>query len=158
MPQISSETGNLIKTIHTMKRFLFSLSILLAACINSFAHANNEGDSPNDNSQIYNLAMVEILPEFPGGSTEMYKWIAEHIIYPAQAIDEGIQGKVIVDFVISENGDIENVRVLRAKHPALDKEAVRVIKSMPKWRPGQINGKNVKTSYLVPVTFKLPQK
>lgn len=141
-----------------MKRFLLSFTLLFALSLSSFSHANNDGNSQNDNSQIYNLAMVEIMPEFPGGSAEMYKWMAEHIIYPAQALEEEIQGKVIVDFVISDNGDVENVRVLRGKHQALDKEAVRVIKSMPKWRPGQINGKNVKTSYLVPVTFKLPQK
>ncbi len=107
--------------------------------------------------EVYNIAMVEQQPEFPGGAQAMYKWLNDHINYPPVAAEEGDQGKVIVEFVVSKTGSIENVRVLRGRHPALDKEAIRVVKAMPKWNPGRNNGNAVKVTYTLPVTFKLQQ-
>ncbi|MDE5554859.1 MAG: energy transducer TonB [Muribaculaceae bacterium] len=107
--------------------------------------------------EVYNIAMVEQQPEFPGGAQAMYKWLNAHINYPPVAAEEGDQGKVIVEFVVSKTGSIENVRVLRGRHPALDKEAIRVVKAMPKWNPGRNNGNAVKVTYTLPVTFKLQQ-
>ncbi|MGN0219814.1 MAG: energy transducer TonB [Muribaculaceae bacterium] len=112
---------------------------------------------PVEEEKVYNMAMVEQQPEFPGGTAEMYKWLSSHINYPAAASEEGVQGKVIVEFVVSRTGKVENVRVLRGRHPALDKEAVRVVKSMPAWNPGRNNGQPVKVTYTLPVTFKLQQ-
>lgn len=112
---------------------------------------------PVEEEKVYNMAMVEQLPEFPGGTAEMYKWLGSHINYPAAASEEGVQGKVIVEFVVSKTGKVENVRVLRGRHPALDKEAVRVVKAMPAWNPGRNNGQPVKVTYTLPVTFKLQQ-
>lgn len=101
------------------------------------------------------IAMVEQKPQFPGGEAAMYKWLGDNIVYPAAASEEGVQGRVVVEFVVGKDGSITNVRVVRPRHPALDKEAVRVIKSMPKWVPGRNNGQPVKVTYTLPVTFKL---
>ena len=114
-------------------------------------------EKPVVNDQVYNMAMVEQQPEFPGGQQAMYKWLGDHINYPPVAAEEGVQGKVIVEFVVSKTGAVENVRVLRGRHPALDKEAIRVVKAMPNWNPGRNNGNPVKVTYTLPVTFKLQQ-
>ncbi len=114
-------------------------------------------EKPVVEDEVYNIAMVEQQPEFPGGAQAMYKWLSDHINYPPVAAEEGVQGKVIVEFVVSKTGAIENAKVLRGRHPALDKEALRVVKAMPKWNPGRNNGNAVKVTYTLPVTFKLQQ-
>lgn len=106
---------------------------------------------------IYNTANVQQQPEFPGGQEAMYKWIGEHLQYPAAAAEEGASGKVTIEFVVSKTGAIENAKVIRGRHPALDKEALRVVKAMPKWNPGRNNGQPVKVTYILPVQFKLNQ-
>lgn len=108
-----------------------------------------------EEEQPVSIAMVEQKPEFPGGEAAMYKWLSENIVYPSAASEEGVQGRVVVEFVVGKDGSITNVRVLRPRHPALDKEAVRVVKAMPKWIPGRNNGQPVKVTYTLPVTFKL---
>lgn len=105
--------------------------------------------------KVYNIAMVEQKPEFVGGEAAMYKWLGDHINYPAAAAEEGVSGRVVVEFEVSKTGSIEKVRVIRGRHPALDKEALRVVKSMPKWNPGRNNGQPVKVTYTLPVTFRL---
>ena len=101
------------------------------------------------------IAMVEQKPEFPGGEAAMYKWLGDNINYPPAASEEGVQGRVVVEFVVGKDGSITNVRVVRPRHPALDKEALRVVKAMPKWVPGRNNGQPVKVTYTLPVTFRL---
>ena len=108
-----------------------------------------------EEEQPMNIAMVEQKPEFNGGEAAMYKWLSENIVYPSAASEQGVQGRVVVEFVVGKDGSITNVRVLRPRHPALDKEAVRVVKAMPKWIPGRNNGQPVKVTYTLPVTFKL---
>ena len=108
-----------------------------------------------EEEQPMNIAMVEQKPEFNGGEAAMYKWLSENIVYPSAASEQGVQGRVVVEFVVGKDGPITNVRVLRPRHPALDKEAVRVVKAMPKWIPGRNNGQPVKVTYTLPVTFKL---
>lgn len=108
-----------------------------------------------EDEQPMNIAMVEQKPEFPGGEAAMYKWLGDNIVYPAQASEEGVQGRVVVEFVVGKDGSISGVRVARPRHPALDKEAVRVIKAMPKWIAGRNNGQPVKVTYTLPVTFRL---
>lgn len=112
---------------------------------------------PVEEEKVYNIAMVEQKPEFPGGEQALYKWLRDNVHYPTIAAEEGVSGRVIVEFVVSKTGAIENVRVLRGRHQALDKEAVRVVKAMPKWNPGRNNGQAVKVTYTLPVTFKLQQ-
>ena len=103
----------------------------------------------------YDMAIVEQMPQFPGGVAAMYKWLSEQIKYPASAKENGIQGRVVVQFVIGENGSISNVKVVRGTDPALDAEAIRVIKAMPRWSPGRNKGLPVKVSYNLPITFKM---
>ena len=105
--------------------------------------------------KVYTMAMVEQKPEFPGGEAAMYKWLGDHISYPAQASEEGVSGRVVVQFDITKTGSIENVKVIRGRHPALDKEAMRLVKAMPNWQPGRNNGQPVKVTFILPVTFKL---
>ncbi|MCC8119758.1 MAG: energy transducer TonB [Bacteroidales bacterium] len=112
-------------------------------------------EKPKEDNIVYTTANVQQQPEFPGGEAAMYKWLADHIQYPAVAAEEGVQGKVIVEFVVSKSGAIENAKVLRGPHKALEQEALRVVKSMPAWNPGRNNGQAVKVTYVLPVTFKL---
>ena len=111
--------------------------------------------APKVDDEPVSIAMVEQKPEFPGGEAEMYKWLSNNIVYPSAASEEGVQGRVVVEFVVGKDGSITNVRVVRPRHPALDKEALRVVKAMPKWMPGRNNGQPVKVTYTLPVTFKL---
>lgn len=96
---------------------------------------------------------VEQMPEFPGGEVAMQKYVEANIKYPQEAVAEGIEGKVYCSFVVTETGSIEHIEVRRGVHPALDKEAVRVIKEMPNWKPGKQNGKAVAVRMTVPITF-----
>lgn len=101
------------------------------------------------------LFMSQIMPEFPGGRKGLQKYIANNIKYPKDAITDDIQGKVFVRFVIDDLGKVEQVSVIRSVHPLLDKEAVRIVESLPEWKPGSQNGKNVKVWYTVPIVFQL---
>ena len=98
---------------------------------------------------------VEEMPEFPGGAEAMMKSIAGNIKYPEAAIDKNIEGRVFVSFVIEKDGSVSNVKVLRGIGGGCDEEAVRVIKGMPKWKPGIQEGKPVRVSYMMPINFKL---
>lgn len=111
-------------------------------------------EKPKDEGPV-SMAMVEQKPSFPGGDAAMYKWLNDNIIYPAAASDEGVQGKVTVQFIVEKDGSISHVQVVRGKHPALDAEAARVIRKMPRWTPGRNNGQPVRVTYHLPVQFKL---
>lgn len=99
--------------------------------------------------------IVEQPPSFPGGESAMYEWLSKNINYPVIAQENNIQGRVTCQFVVGRNGEIEDVKVVRGVDPSLDKEAIRVIKSMPKWIPGRQGGNAVKVRYTLPVQFKL---
>lgn len=100
---------------------------------------------------------VEQMPQVPGGDAELYKWISSHIKYPTMAAENNIQGRVTVRFVVKEDGSIGRVEVLRGKDPDLDKEAQRVVKTLPKFIPGKMNGRAVQVWYTLPINFKLQQ-
>ena len=102
------------------------------------------------------FVVVEKMPEFPGGQQALFKYLSENVKYPVIAQENGIQGRVICQFVVNRDGSIVDVEVVRSGgDPSLDKEAIRVIKSMPKWKPGKQRGKAVRVKYTVPVNFKL---
>ena len=102
------------------------------------------------------FVVVESMPEFPGGQQALFRFLSENVKYPVIAQENGIQGRVICQFVVNKDGSIVDVEVARSGgDPSLDKEAVRVIKSMPKWKPGKQRGKPVRVKYTVPVNFKL---
>ena len=102
------------------------------------------------------FVVVETMPEFPGGPQEMMKFIGTNIKYPVIAQENGIQGRVICQFVVEKDGKVTDIQVVRSSGDAsLDKEAVRVINSMPKWKPGKQRGKPVRVKYTIPVNFRL---
>ena len=99
--------------------------------------------------------VAEKNPEFPGGVQGLSAYLSKSIKYPAIAEEEGIQGQVFVTFIIDVDGSVTNIKVDKSVHPALDKEAVRVVSSMPRWVPGELSGKPVKVKYTMPVKFGL---
>ncbi len=99
--------------------------------------------------------VVEQMPEFPGGMAGLMQYLSKNIKYPTIAQENGTQGRVTVQFVVNRDGSIVDAKVLRGVDPYLDKEAIRVISSMPKWKPGMQRGKAVRVKYTVPVMFRL---
>jgi protein TonB len=130
-----------------MKKLLFFLVALMVA---SVSVAQNQ---ENPEKRVFDV--VEKMPEFPGGSAGLMKWLSDNVKYPAKAEEGGIQGRVVCTFVIERDGSVTDVRVARSIEPLLDNEAVRVLSKMPKWNPGTQNGKPVRVKYTVPVTFRL---
>ncbi len=117
--------------------------------------ANKPEMKPNADG-VYQI--VEEMPQFPSGETKMMEYIAKNINYPQEARDKGIEGRVFIGMVIEKDGSVSNVRVLRGIGGGCDEEAVRVISSMPKWKPGKVGGEPVPVSYMLPVNFKLQEK
>ena len=101
------------------------------------------------------LKVVEVMPVFPGGAGKMKEYIAKNIVYPTYAIENGIQGRVFVTFVVERDGSISNVKVRRGIGFGCDEEAIRVIQSMPKWKPARQRGETVRCSYTIPIIFKM---
>lgn len=99
--------------------------------------------------------VVEQMPQFPGGDAALFEYLSTHIEYPTIAEENGVQGRVIVTFVVERDGSIADVKVVKSVDPSLDKEASRVVAGMPKWIPGKQNGSAVRVKYTVPVTFRL---
>ena len=101
------------------------------------------------------FTVVEQMPMFPGGDAALMSYLANNIHYPTVAAENGVQGRVVVGFVVERDGSITDVRILRGVDPSLDREAMRVVKSMPRWTPGKQNGSAVRVKYQVPVAFRL---
>ena len=114
------------------------------------------GEEASDEVPVFRV--VEEMPEFPGGMGECLKFLGKNIKYPVEAQKAGVQGKVIVQFVVEKDGNIANPKVVRSIDPDLDGEAIRVISIMPKWKPGMQKGQPVRVKYTVPVTFRLDGK
>ncbi|MBI9065818.1 MAG: energy transducer TonB [Salinivirgaceae bacterium] len=110
-------------------------------------------EEEEEEAQVFFI--VENMPEFPGGDVELRNYINKNVVYPEIAKENGIQGRVFIQFVVNRNGEVEGVKVVRGVDPSLDKEAVRVIKTLPKWAPGSQRGKPVKVSFTVPINFQL---
>ena len=99
--------------------------------------------------------IVEEMPAFPGGEAKLMEYVGKNIKYPQIARETGIQGRVFIGFVVEPDGSVSNVKLLRGIGGGCDEEAMRVVKSMPKWKPGKQRGKAVRVSYQIPVFFKL---
>ncbi len=110
-------------------------------------------EEEEEEAQVFFI--VEEMPEFPGGELALRKFIAQSIKYPVIAQENGIQGKVYVNFVVDKDGSITSAKIARGVDQSLDKEALRVVNSLPKWKPGKQRGKAVKVSYTVPINFVL---
>ena len=104
------------------------------------------------------LHVVEESPEYPGGMTELRKYMKENLQYPEEAIEKGIEGRVWCQFTVKTDGSIDNIVVLKSIHKSLDEEAIRLIKNMPKWKPGKnYKGEVQDCKYTIPFSFKLPK-
>ena len=117
-------------------------------------HTIKEEIKIDDQDKIYRSA--EQMPQFPGGEAGLMKYIESHINYPPIAAKNHIQGRVVVQFVVEKNGSIGEVKVVRKVDKDLDKEAIRICKSLPKFTPGRQNGQTVAVWFTMPITFKLP--
>lgn len=115
--------------------------------------ATYETEEKEEETQIFYI--VEEMPEFPGGELALRTFIAKAIKYPVVAQENGIQGKVYVSFVVGKDGRVSNARVIRSIDPALDEEALRVVNSLPIWKPGRQQGKPVRVAFSVPISFVL---
>ena len=147
--------GSVIKVLLTLP--VFALLILL--------NTQCDNTKPNDEKQqtpateletvqdsIYRVS--DAMPEYPGGPNEMMRYIQENIKYPQSAIDNKIEGRVFVTFVVEKDGSITNAAVLRGIDKECDAEALRVVSSMPKWNPGQHKGEVVRTQFTIPIYYK----
>ena len=113
-----------------------------------FAQKANE-----DTSQVYKV--VEQMPSFTGGENALMQFLANNVKYPTVAAENGVQGRVLVNFIVERDGSLSNVKIERSVDPALDKEAVRVVKAMPKWQPGKQKGSTIRVKFKVPITFRM---
>ena len=132
-----------------MKKILFISVLFLAVfafTFSVFASENNSEEAPV-------FSIVEVMPEFPGGNLAMLKFIAENLIYPIESMRRGESGRVIVQFIVEPNGEVSNVQVARGLSPALDREAILVVESLPAWTPGKHQGEKVRARMTVPVMF-----
>ena len=109
-----------------------------------------------DETKVYDI--VEQMPSFKGGDAALMEWLSRNIKYPVMAEENGIQGRVVATFVVERDGSITNVKIVKSVESSLDKEAVRVLMSMPKWIPGKQSGQDVRVRYTVPVTFRLVEE
>ena len=134
----------------TRKNVSLKVALMMLVLLFSFTTSTAQ---TKKNNMVYDV--VEVMPQFPGGQIAMLKYIMKNIKYPKQIMEEGIQGRVTVSFIVEKDGRVSNVRLLRSVQSALDKEAIRVVKSMPKWTPGKQNGKPVRVRFNLPVMFKL---
>ena len=108
---------------------------------------------PVNRNRVYDV--VEQMPSFPGGNSGLMTYLNQHTHYPAEAQENGVQGRVVVSFVVEKNGQINDVTVMRHVDPSLDKEAIRVVRNMPRWTPGKQGGEPVRVRFTVPVSFRL---
>ena len=102
--------------------------------------------------------VVDEMPQFPGGNRAMMAYIGQNIKYPTEAVAKGIEGRVLVQFVVNKEGDLQDIKVMKSIDSLLDQEAIRVISSMPKWTPGKLKGEAVNIQYVLPIQFNIPKK
>lgn len=134
----------------TRKNVSLKVALMMFVLLFSFMTSTAQ---TKKNDMVFDV--VEVMPQFPGGQIAMLKYIMENMKYPEQAMKEGIQGRVAVRFIVEKDGSISDVKPILSVHPLLNKEAVRVVESMPKWTPGKQNGKPVRVRFNLPVMFKL---
>lgn len=133
-----------------MKR-IFMMAI--AACMMTLGAQAQVKNETTTSENVFDV--VEDMPQYPGGMQAMMKFLIENISYPKDAQEKKISGRVLVNFVVEKDGSISNVETVKSVFPSLDDEAVRVVKSMPNWKPGKQNGKVVRVKYTLPISFSL---
>ena len=144
---------------------LASVSLLLAGCNAnpqqtetaapdaSDTATETAAPAPTPTDSVYEVA--EVMPEFPGGTQALFKFISENLEYPQHAIDGQSEGRVVVQFVVDKTGKVGNIQVVRSIDKLLDQAAIDVVRALPAWKPGMQNGQPVNVRYTLPVSFKL---
>ena len=146
MERNQSTKSSVLKAICLMVSLVMSISV--------FALSASQKQNPQQSDdKVYER--VEVMPSYPGGVDGIMSFISKNIRYPQDAKDAGLQGIVICEFVINKDGSFSNMKVKRGVSPSLDQEAMRVIKSFPKWKPGTNGGKPVRVLYTLPVAFRI---
>ena len=147
------------------EKFVMMIVVLLMMTVGNIACAQNvpliiDPDKVDeylaerkDTINVYDC--VEQMPSFPGGSQKLKEFIEENLRYPKELEETCVQGRVIVRFIVERNGKLSNVKVVKSVHPALDKEAIRIVKLMPRWIPGRQNGITVRVKFYIPIIFRL---
>lgn len=135
-----------------MMRILLVLALWAVSFV-CFSQSNSGEVDKNSEAEVFRV--VEEMPQFPGGEKALYKFLAKNINYPDEAKEKGLSGKVFVSFIVETNGEISNVNVERGASPCLNEEALRIVKMMPKWKPGIQKGKLVRVQYHLPINFSL---
>lgn len=144
---------NKTSSVFLLLSMLFS-TMAFAQISDSPVHAPAEVDNVEmETKEVFE--MVEKGPQFPGGQDSMYSFIVKNLVYPSEAVSKNIQGRVILEFIVDENGNISDAKVLRGVHPLLDEAAILMLGKMPRWTPGEQRGKPVKVKFRLPVQFKL---
>ena len=133
-----------------MKRLVIALSAAMMMLLSLFGAGQLCAAQPD----VY--GPVEVRPKYKGGDAALIKYLSENIVYPPEAVAQGIEGRVVVKFVVGVDGQARSAEVVRSVHPLLDAEAVRVASTLTEFTPGMVNGKNVAVSYVLPISFKLP--
>lgn len=137
-----------------MKKTIFYFLCIAFSLTAPMALAQDVMDPNQEEEPVY--IVVDQMPEFPGGRQALFDFISTNVIYPTVARENGIEGKAIVQFVVEKDGSITHIEVVRtAGDPSLDKEAIRVVRAMPKWLPGKHRGKTLRVKYTVPFNFRL---
>ena len=147
------------------EKFVMMIVVLLMMTVGNIACAQNvpliiDPDKVDqylaerkDTINVYDC--VEQMPSFPGGSQKLKEFIEENLRYPKELEETCVQGRVIVRFIVERNGKLSNVKVVKSVHPVLDKEALRIVKLMPRWIPGRQNGITVRVKFYIPIIFRL---
>lgn len=150
-----------------MKRLILSLPLVLCAGValaQTFPAAQPVREEPVgeiaspvpvEGMPVFDMATIETPPEFPGGEAALMKYVSDQVRYPQEALEAGIQGKVYMEFIVQESGEVGDVTVKRGAGDLLDKEALRVVRTLPSFKPGLMGGKPVKVRYVLPIVFKL---
>ena len=147
------------------EKFVMMIVVLLMMTVGNIACAQNvpliiDPDKVDqylaerkDTINVYDC--VEQMPSFPGGTQKLKEFIEENLRYPKELEESCVQGRVIVRFIVERNGKLSNVKVVKSVDPALDKEAIRIVKLMPRWIPGRQNGITVRVKFYIPIIFRL---
>jgi len=141
-----------------LKKYILILSAIFAFTFVSFANESPTLSQENKESKVF--FAIDKAPEFPGGFQALMRFLSDNIQYPAEARTRRNiqQGRVIVQFVIDETGKVVEVKVIESVSPALDREAVRVVESMPNWTPGKHEGEKVRVKYTLPINFRINER
>jgi TonB family protein len=143
-------------TIALFALTFFSLSVSgqkSTADKKGITQTSEKGKAPVMKDGAYQV--VDVMPVFPGGDEALLKYIGDSTRYPKEAKEKGIQGKVIARFMVNKDGSVSDVAILKGVNPLLDNEAIRVVKTLPRFTPGILKGKKVPVWYMVPITYKL---